>query len=117
MDKYLVFIFTFIFSTLSLSSECKDFDQKKIESKIDALISSSRGCHIDSDCQTVNLGCPFGCKTGITKNSDNLAMIHENIGLIERCGDRCIYKCPSDSHLVTKCIESMCTVQMVLPSE
>lgn len=74
------------------------------ESKINALIDSSKECTLDSDCFLISSKCPFGCYQAINKNFKD-----EVTNAIDFYDSKCMYGCIECNQ--TKCIENICKVE------
>jgi len=51
--------------------------KEKETAQIQSLIISAKACSVDSDCEIVGFGCPFGCETGI--NKANSSRVNEEV--------------------------------------
>lgn len=73
------------------------------------LIENGRRCDVDSDCEVVDLRCPFGCWQAVNRNESETIQ-QAVIAYHESC-DRCLYTCMALPQGKPVCLDKQCSYQ------
>lgn len=81
---------------------------QELTKEIKGMLDQANYCQKDTDCHTINLGCPFGCSNLVNINTDTNSIGQAYREFEDNCGI-CIYKCsrnPEPGEI--KCRDNKC---------